>query len=81
MSILLADIDATCSALGIFTGDKYIAEPDALQGLKVTITSIQSNSDLIRLISSTSYGFSVVIQKIVTSTGATWATKKLFKRI
>lgn len=81
MSILLADIDATCSALGIFTGEKYIAEPDALQGLKVHIAYIQSNSDLILVISSTLYGFSGVIQKIIMSTGATWGTKKLFKQI
>lgn len=37
MSILLADIDATCAALGYSDGDKYQAEPDAIQGLKVRV--------------------------------------------
>lgn len=35
MSILLADIDATCAALGYNDGIKYQADPDAIQGLKV----------------------------------------------
>lgn len=35
MSILLADIDATCAALGYDDGIKYQADPDAIQGLKV----------------------------------------------
>lgn len=35
MSILLADIDATCSSLGHHAGDKYYAEEDAIQSLKV----------------------------------------------
>lgn len=37
MSVLLADIDATCAALGYSDGQKYQAEPDAIQGLKVII--------------------------------------------
>lgn len=35
MSVLLADIDATCAALGYDDGIKYQADPDAIQGLKV----------------------------------------------
>jgi hypothetical protein len=35
MSILLADIDATCSSLGYHDGTKYLIEEDALQSLKV----------------------------------------------
>lgn len=35
MSILLADIDATCSGLGHHAGNKYYAEDDAIQSLKV----------------------------------------------
>jgi timeless len=35
MSMLLADIDATCASLGFFDGEKYQADSDALQGLKV----------------------------------------------
>lgn len=35
MSILLADIDATCSNLGYHDGDKYYIEDDTLQSLKV----------------------------------------------
>lgn len=35
MSILLADIDATCSSLGHHAGNKYYAEDDAIQSLKV----------------------------------------------
>lgn len=35
MSILIADIDATCASLGYCDGKKYHAEPDCLQGLKV----------------------------------------------
>lgn len=34
MSILLADIDATCAALGYYDKERYQAEPDALQGLR-----------------------------------------------
>ncbi|XP_023158675.1 protein timeless homolog [Ceratitis capitata] len=34
MSVLLADIDATCAALGYYDNDRYLAEPDALQGLR-----------------------------------------------
>lgn len=37
MSLLLADIDATCAALGFFDGTTYHIEPDTLQGLKVFI--------------------------------------------
>lgn len=36
MSILLADIDATCAALGFNDGNVYHFEDDALQGLKVS---------------------------------------------
>lgn len=39
---MLADIDATCASLGYYDGSKYIPEPDALQGLKVTATSFFS---------------------------------------
>lgn len=35
MSILLADIDATCSSLGRYDGSKYYIEDDAIQSLKV----------------------------------------------
>lgn len=37
MSSILADVDATCASLGYFDGKKYIAELDAIQGLKVII--------------------------------------------
>lgn len=37
MSILLADIDATCAALGFNDGNVYHYEDDALQGLKVRL--------------------------------------------
>lgn len=37
MSALLADIDATCAALGYNDGNAYHPEADALQGLKVYI--------------------------------------------
>ena len=36
MSILQADIDATCSSLGYNDGNKYYIEPDAVQALKVS---------------------------------------------
>lgn len=39
MSILLADIDATCSSLGYHDGNKYLIEEDALQSLKVSCES------------------------------------------
>ena len=39
MSLLLADIDATCAALGYSDGERYQAEPDAIQGLKVNCYS------------------------------------------
>lgn len=35
MSIMLADIDATCASLGYYDGKNYVPEPDALQSLKV----------------------------------------------
>lgn len=35
MSSMLADIDATCASLGYNDGNQYIADPDALSGLKV----------------------------------------------
>lgn len=37
MSIMLADIDATCASLGYYDGKIYIPEPDALQALKVSV--------------------------------------------
>lgn len=37
MSILLADIDATCSGLGKYDGNQYYAAPDVLQSLKVAV--------------------------------------------
>ncbi|XP_055901939.1 protein timeless homolog [Eupeodes corollae] len=45
MSILLADIDATCAALGYSDGNKYLAEPDALQGLKHLIWILRRDLD------------------------------------
>lgn len=35
MSIMLADIDATCASLGYYDGKNYVPEADALPGLKV----------------------------------------------
>lgn len=35
MSIMLADIDATCASLGYYDGKNYVPESDALQALKV----------------------------------------------
>lgn len=40
MSIMLADIDATCASLGYYDGKNYVPEPDALQGLKVKFCSL-----------------------------------------
>lgn len=40
MSIMLADIDATCASLGYYDGKNYVPEPDALQGLKVIYSKI-----------------------------------------
>lgn len=37
MSVMLADIDATCASLGYYDGKIYVADPDSLQGLKVNI--------------------------------------------
>ncbi|XP_055382504.1 protein timeless homolog [Condylostylus longicornis] len=45
MSILLADIDATCAALGYNDGEKYHAEPDAIQGLKHLIWILRRDLD------------------------------------
>ncbi|XP_055851009.1 protein timeless homolog [Episyrphus balteatus] len=45
MSILLADIDATCAALGYSDGNKYLAEPDAIQGLKHIIWILRRDLD------------------------------------
>lgn len=45
MSILLADIDATCSALGWDDGCKYHMEPDAIMGLKHLIWILKRDSD------------------------------------
>lgn len=36
MSMLLADIDATCASLGFDDGKRYIADPGAKQSLKVS---------------------------------------------
>lgn len=36
MSVLLADIDATCASLGYNDGTTYHIEADSLQGLKVS---------------------------------------------
>lgn len=36
MSTILADVDATCASLGYFDGNKYVADFNALQGLKVS---------------------------------------------
>lgn len=36
MSLLLADIDATCTSLGYHDGEKYYIERDTVAGLKVT---------------------------------------------
>lgn len=35
MSVMFADIDATCAALGYYDGKTYVPEPNALHGLKV----------------------------------------------
>lgn len=40
MSSMLADIDATCASLGYDDGSQYIADPEALAGLKVVFTVI-----------------------------------------
>lgn len=40
MSLLLADIDATCASLGYHDGEKYFIERDTLQGLKVLFSYI-----------------------------------------
>ncbi|XP_031631724.1 protein timeless homolog [Contarinia nasturtii] len=45
MSIMLADIDATCASLGYYDGKKYVAEPDALQGLKHLIWVLRRDGD------------------------------------
>lgn len=36
MSLLLADIDATCSSLGKFDGNIYIIADDCISSLKVS---------------------------------------------
>ncbi|XP_037810211.1 protein timeless homolog, partial [Lucilia sericata] len=45
MSVLLADIDATCAALGYSDGQRYQAEPDAIQGLKHLIWILRRDLD------------------------------------
>ncbi|XP_058811331.1 protein timeless homolog [Topomyia yanbarensis] len=45
MSILLADIDATCSSLGWDDGCKYHMEPDAIQGLKHLIWILKRDGE------------------------------------
>lgn len=49
MSVLLADIDATCAALGVSDGKRYQAEPDAAEGLKVG-TAFWGNRKTLELI-------------------------------
>lgn len=44
MSIMLADIDATCASLGYYDGQKYIPETHVLQGLKVNFTNNSTRS-------------------------------------
>lgn len=48
MSVLLADIDATCAALGVSDGNRYQAEPDAAEGLKVMSSSSINNIIIIK---------------------------------
>lgn len=45
MSILLADIDATCSSLGWDDGCKYHMESDAIQGLKHLIWILKRDAE------------------------------------
>ncbi|XP_037944705.1 protein timeless homolog [Teleopsis dalmanni] len=45
MSILLADIDATCAALGYTDKNQYHAEPDAILGLKHLIWILRRDSE------------------------------------
>ncbi|KAH8358759.1 hypothetical protein KR093_002235 [Drosophila rubida] len=45
MSVLLADIDATCAALGVSDGNRYQAEPDAAEGLKHLIWILRRDLD------------------------------------
>ncbi|XP_060645851.1 protein timeless homolog [Drosophila nasuta] len=45
MSVLLADIDATCAALGVSDGSRYQAEPDAAEGLKHLIWILRRDLD------------------------------------
>ncbi|EDV93232.1 GH18380 [Drosophila grimshawi] len=45
MSVLLADIDATCAALGVSDGKRYQAEPDAAEGLKHLIWILRRDVD------------------------------------
>ncbi|XP_033149795.1 protein timeless homolog [Drosophila busckii] len=45
MSVLLADIDATCAALGVSDGQKYQADPYAAEGLKHLIWILRRDLD------------------------------------
>ncbi|EDW59287.1 protein timeless homolog isoform X1 [Drosophila virilis] len=45
MSVLLADIDATCAALGVSDGKRYQAEPHAAEGLKHLIWILRRDLD------------------------------------
>ncbi|XP_055616681.1 protein timeless homolog [Toxorhynchites rutilus septentrionalis] len=45
MSVLLADVDATCSSLGWDDGSKYHMEPDAIQGLKHLIWILRRDAE------------------------------------
>lgn len=46
MSALLADIDATCAALGYNDGTTYHPEPDSLHGLKHLIWILRRDSEV-----------------------------------
>ncbi|XP_055324474.1 protein timeless homolog [Sitodiplosis mosellana] len=45
MSIMLADIDATCASLGYYDGKTYVPEPNALHGLKHLIWVLRRDGD------------------------------------
>lgn len=85
MSILLADIDATCASLGYNDGTRYHIEPDSLQGLKVRFSSMKFFC-LIKMIneyfflSSTLYGFYEGTEKLM-STVVIWERQKFYKLI
>lgn len=45
MAYLLADIDATCAALGLSDGNRYYADKEALPCLKVLLFTANSNNN------------------------------------